>query len=327
MQLDRIRERMRALDLNPYSAARKAGLGESFVRDIMRNKVRHPSAERLSKLAFALECSLAYLLGEDEPDILWPEGKAPPPPLAIAETGNNAPPLKAVLLPIRFELMSDALRKATEISRPPLGWEAATIPKTFAGRQCWWEIVRDNTMEASAPYGSLVQVVEYTDDERELIADGDLVIITKRIAALDATYNFVERSMRRVTYRYPDMGLWFLEFDRNDPSQNLTMDVFREHEPTEPRKSYREIAMELEDPDERETALRWDDAFKEAVAKRASGPNEKIQKALDHVNEILDDPETTKRKLEEFDRMSPKLVGKVIRILRPTDPHAGFIQS
>lgn len=62
----RIQGRMDALGLNPYSTATRAGIGEDYIRDIFRGKVRDPGVSRMLKLATALECSLGYLLGIDE---------------------------------------------------------------------------------------------------------------------------------------------------------------------------------------------------------------------------------------------------------------------
>lgn len=45
--------------------ARQLGLGESFVRDILRGKTRSPRADGLAKLAEALGTTAAYLLGNE----------------------------------------------------------------------------------------------------------------------------------------------------------------------------------------------------------------------------------------------------------------------
>lgn len=48
-------------DLNAYQAAKDAGLGDSFVRDILRGKTKSPSAENLAKLAAVLKASVSDL--------------------------------------------------------------------------------------------------------------------------------------------------------------------------------------------------------------------------------------------------------------------------
>lgn len=54
---------MDELKINPYQTAKKAGLGGSFVRDILRGRTRSPSAENLAKLATALDTTPERLLG------------------------------------------------------------------------------------------------------------------------------------------------------------------------------------------------------------------------------------------------------------------------
>ncbi len=63
----RLKFRMDYLGLNAFQTAKKAGLGDSFVRDILRGRTRSPSAENLAKLAAALETTPDYFTGEAEP--------------------------------------------------------------------------------------------------------------------------------------------------------------------------------------------------------------------------------------------------------------------
>lgn len=62
----RLRIRMDMLGLNAYQIAKKAGLGDSFVRDILRGKTRSPNSENLAKLATALDTTLDWFLGEHD---------------------------------------------------------------------------------------------------------------------------------------------------------------------------------------------------------------------------------------------------------------------
>lgn len=62
----RVRSRMDDLKLNAYQAARKAGLGDSFVRDILRGKTKNPNVDNLAKLADALETNIEWLYGKGE---------------------------------------------------------------------------------------------------------------------------------------------------------------------------------------------------------------------------------------------------------------------
>lgn len=61
---DRIKVRLDKTGMNEAQASRKAGLGETFIRDV-RRKGSMPSAENLRKLADALDCTVDYLLGKE----------------------------------------------------------------------------------------------------------------------------------------------------------------------------------------------------------------------------------------------------------------------
>lgn len=77
----RVRERMEALDLKAAPLAESAGLGTSFVRDILRGKTRSPTADNLNKLARALKTTPEYLTGGGDSGSVTPiEG----PPLSFA---------------------------------------------------------------------------------------------------------------------------------------------------------------------------------------------------------------------------------------------------
>ena len=60
----RLKIRMDMKGLNAYQTALQAGLGGSFVRDILRGKTRSPSAENLEKLARALDTTVDWFTAE-----------------------------------------------------------------------------------------------------------------------------------------------------------------------------------------------------------------------------------------------------------------------
>lgn len=62
----RVAERMELLGLDQSETARRARLGISFVRDILRGKSKNPAGANLSKLARALQTTTAYLMGESQ---------------------------------------------------------------------------------------------------------------------------------------------------------------------------------------------------------------------------------------------------------------------
>ena len=60
---DEIRRRMKAGGFNQKSLARAAGLNETAVRDILIGKSRHPRHDTIQKIASALDCTAAKLIG------------------------------------------------------------------------------------------------------------------------------------------------------------------------------------------------------------------------------------------------------------------------
>jgi transcriptional regulator with XRE-family HTH domain len=62
---EEIHRRMLAAGLNPKSLSLRAGLNETFVRDILKGRTRYPRTDTLAKLAAALGCSPADLLPAD----------------------------------------------------------------------------------------------------------------------------------------------------------------------------------------------------------------------------------------------------------------------
>lgn len=330
---ERIKARMEVLRLNPYSAAKKADLGPDFVRDILRGKVKSPSAERLGKLAEALETSLNYLMGADEVEpgnLVGPGVYEPPPPPYI---GDATPPRTAniLLLPIRYELLTDTYRKATDVVRAPLGWEATGIPAAFKGRTLWWELQRDDSMAPRVPPGALVLVAEYDDTERDQMVEGDIIVIQKRMVEAGASIHFIERSLRVVSERYPDLGLWFMEYGNEE--WGISDDIFRDNSKAGHLARQRQAAERSPTPPIRHQDLDPEGLWKEGLDPEFAA---QLEETMDREYEqrehpppidvpLLDlSPEDFKREMERLRSWRPKLVGKVIRVLIPTDPRAKF---
>ena len=59
-----LRLRMEAKDLGPKALSLKAGLNETYVRDILKGRSLNPRQGHLQKLAAALECHVSDLTGE-----------------------------------------------------------------------------------------------------------------------------------------------------------------------------------------------------------------------------------------------------------------------
>ncbi|MGI4745085.1 MAG: hypothetical protein ACRYGI_13895 [Janthinobacterium lividum] len=68
----RLQGRLDRLELSPEQAAHAAGLPAGLVLGILEDQVPLPRGQRLSKLADALETSVAYLIGLD-PDAPVPD--------------------------------------------------------------------------------------------------------------------------------------------------------------------------------------------------------------------------------------------------------------
>ncbi len=62
----RIQERMTALGTNAFQTSKRAGLGETFVSDIVNQRNQKPSLGPVLALAKVLECDLAYLVGDQD---------------------------------------------------------------------------------------------------------------------------------------------------------------------------------------------------------------------------------------------------------------------
>lgn len=71
----RVRERLKALRLTANAASEAAGLGRSYLRDVLGGRIKEPSALRLLRIADVLKCSPDYLLGKENGP--WPNGLLP----------------------------------------------------------------------------------------------------------------------------------------------------------------------------------------------------------------------------------------------------------
>ena len=68
IRIDRLTERLSALGVTANAASEDAGLGRSYVRDILRGRIKAPSAIKLMQLARVLQTTPAYLLGRESVD-------------------------------------------------------------------------------------------------------------------------------------------------------------------------------------------------------------------------------------------------------------------
>lgn len=300
----RIQERLSALGLNALSAAKKAGLGDDFVRDILRGKVRKPSAERLARLAEALECSVNYLLGAPDPapefahrDERGDRVRVPPP---LARRGHWTDPHANIpnrgVLPIKYEL-SRAFRRTSEVQRD-LGAEAASVPMAYADRDAWIEVVRDEHAAGIAKPGSLIVVSALSDLDRPGLQDGDHVVVERHLVGPQAVYYLVERTVRVIRQRYPSFGMWFFEFPANYDDEDISDDIFdREADPPN--------NIEIE-----RKARAMAEISRSIPEDEAAHPSRSIEEHIEHFIQVQ--------------KMRPRIVGRVLRVITPVDAKADF---
>ncbi|NTF54873.1 helix-turn-helix domain-containing protein [Agrobacterium rhizogenes] len=62
----RLKTRMDLMGMNAFETAKKAKLGESFVRDILRGKSKNPGFEKLEKLAAALDTTVDWFTSSSD---------------------------------------------------------------------------------------------------------------------------------------------------------------------------------------------------------------------------------------------------------------------
>lgn len=86
---ERLAKRRDERGFNDYSLALAMGANESYVRDILRGKVKEPTVWKLFDLAQTLDCSPQWLLGLDS--------AAPPPSASPASDGDILRQAAAVL--------------------------------------------------------------------------------------------------------------------------------------------------------------------------------------------------------------------------------------
>jgi len=157
----RLRERMEAKDLLPAPLARQAGLGVSFVRDILRGKTRSPSADNLAKLARHLDTTPAYLTGQsDQPEL----------------TGRKPIPSRGI--PYRGEVAAGIWIEVGEGVLEPDEWLPINPLPQFPEGAVYCLTVRGDSLDKVAQPGSTLVCVDLYQSGLDF-KDGDLVIVER----------------------------------------------------------------------------------------------------------------------------------------------------
>lgn len=173
----RLKFRMDYLGLNAFQTAKKAGLGDSFVRDILRGRTRSPSAENLAKLAAALDTTPEYFTLETEPSVA-------PVPLTPPITGLNViGDIQAGTWLDRSIFDEVHEHEIIPVARDP----RFPHSKQYALR------VKGDSMDREFPEGSYVTCVEYFDSGLSM-KDGLFVHVERHSGSLvEVTLKAIER--------------------------------------------------------------------------------------------------------------------------------------
>jgi transcriptional regulator with XRE-family HTH domain len=85
----RLHQLLNAREISARALSRQAGLGDTYVNDLLSGKNSNPSIPAVQAIASALETSVAYLVGETghHDSVAAPRAVAPMPLIGIVETG------------------------------------------------------------------------------------------------------------------------------------------------------------------------------------------------------------------------------------------------
>lgn len=175
--VNRLEARMAQLGLTAKGASLRAGLGATAVSDIIRGKNLRPSIPQVSAIANALNCDLAYLVGEQDYPTREPEikGTFEVPVSGIAEAGV-------------FRVMPN-VRSDFEISLPSI---AATRSVRYPRAKHFAMEVRGLSMNAAEPFpilpGMYVLCVDMVS--AELIVESGKIYTVRRTMDAGSTYEF-----------------------------------------------------------------------------------------------------------------------------------------
>lgn len=159
-----VKARMDALKLNALQAAKKAKLGDSFVRDILRGKARSPSAENIEKLAAALETTAEALLGRKPGDSTLRR---------VSAKVEGVPVLGRVSATTWYTVDHDVIDVVDE--------DAERIP-SVSGYPVEWQfgmVVEGNCLNKVAQDGDRLVCLDLIKSQIDIM-DGDLVIVERR---------------------------------------------------------------------------------------------------------------------------------------------------
>ena len=166
--IQRITARMTALNIKAKPLSRRAGLGDTYVHNLLKGGNKKPSVPKLKAIAKALDCDLSYLIGEQaEPrQKIAVQGVTSIPVVGVAEAG--------------------AFRKMLDFDQ-----EVHTAPRVYAAKsKDYPEIkhfaltVRGDSMDNLEPNpikdGMVLLCVDFVDAELE-IESGKIYAVRRTI--------------------------------------------------------------------------------------------------------------------------------------------------
>lgn len=190
---DRIRKRLKDLDLTPGGASRKAELSKDTLRKLLANPDAMPSGKSLTALAAALEVSEQWLLsgGETAPVVKTDVRAASPTPPLRHEMPNN--------VPVRGTAAGSHMRGAFQMTADPVDF--VRRPPTLTNVVNLYSLyVEGTSMEPQYQPGDLVFV--HPDKPAKI---GDAVVIQCQVGEdgpTEATIGILSRrSAEKVTIR------------------------------------------------------------------------------------------------------------------------------
>lgn len=165
---DRVEERLRALNISQFEAAKRAGKQEHFIYDFLLGKKKSFKGDGLFRLAQALECSIEYLTGVSDA-IGSPPGKPPPPATAAPHS-----------IPFRGIVEAGVFRKAGIPPAAPPGFLTRPLvpdPRYPHSPQSAYLVADDSLAGRGIPRGAFLICVEVSgvDD----LASGSVVIVER----------------------------------------------------------------------------------------------------------------------------------------------------
>ena len=165
---DRVEARLRALGINQFEAAKRAGKQLHFVYDLLKGKKQTIKGDGLLHLAKALECSIEYLTGEaDTPGV---------PPGELPNEGSSP-----VSIPYSGIVEIGAFRLPGVQTQPPQVIRERLLtpdPRYPSDQQCAYLVNDDSLASHNIGRGTFLICVKVpTADE---LPNGSIVIVERR---------------------------------------------------------------------------------------------------------------------------------------------------